>query len=742
MYIKFLPHSTGQGRRAVDYLLGKEDHKGEARAGVTVLRGNPKLTGELIDSLQTVHRYTSGVIAFAPEDEPTDAEIQHVLNEFERVAFAGLEPNQYDFCAVLHRENSGGVHLHVVIPRVELTTGNALNVAPPKWKYTFDPLRDALNYEHGWARPDDPSRAKLVQQGKAKPAWKAGQDHKTVITDYLSNLIAEGQVTSRVDVLAELAELGEVTRAGADYVSVKLEGSQKAIRLKGLIYDEKFSSGTLRKIASQVANRPAGRGKPDKAAAHAARVQLEKIIRQRADYNKGRYAAASRTTQIAEQPSFPAPEVVDVVAVNRNDCVMPADASKCLHVQPVDNQSSGRDSSAATGSDKTVRSQFLRQPSGSTHLQTEGVINDGIRKLASRAIEQAQRAARATINAATRAAGATSRAATAVVRACGKVDRAMSVMKENQSDELGRFKREINLVELAESIGYQIQKKESSKSCIVMKSGGDKIIVATDKADGHGIYFSTGDESDSGSVIDFYQRRTGGNLGQVRKELRGWLPAAARPNQKRKPYADRPEPPQPVERDRAQVLARYAALTPYMGRYLTYERRIDPAVIEAFNVLQDVRGNACFQHRDIQGVSGWEAKNQGFTGFSAGGQKGLFLARPDTAPVVRIVVAEAAIDLMSWAQLQHAPGTAYVSTGGAFSNAQVEQLRAVFARNPTAEIVLAHDGDAAGDRMAAQVREIARLGVIVTRDRPPEGSDWNDVLKAGEDEERGPDMRP
>ena len=40
-----------------------------------------------------------------------------------------------------------------------------LNIAPPGWEKTFGPLRDAFNAEHGWARPDDPARARVQQPG-------------------------------------------------------------------------------------------------------------------------------------------------------------------------------------------------------------------------------------------------------------------------------------------------------------------------------------------------------------------------------------------------------------------------------------------------------------------------------------------------------------------------------------------------------------------------------------------------
>ena len=52
----------------------------------------------------------------------------------------------------MHSELGGGAHLHVLTARCDLETGRSLNIAPPGWKKTFDPLRDAFNAEHGWSR--------------------------------------------------------------------------------------------------------------------------------------------------------------------------------------------------------------------------------------------------------------------------------------------------------------------------------------------------------------------------------------------------------------------------------------------------------------------------------------------------------------------------------------------------------------------------------------------------------------
>ena len=43
------------------------------------------------DALAFEHNYTSGVIAWAPDDTPTDAQIGAVIDAFEQTAWAGLE---------------------------------------------------------------------------------------------------------------------------------------------------------------------------------------------------------------------------------------------------------------------------------------------------------------------------------------------------------------------------------------------------------------------------------------------------------------------------------------------------------------------------------------------------------------------------------------------------------------------------------------------------------------------------
>ncbi len=64
--------------------------------------------------------------------------------------------------------------------------------------------------------------------------------------------------------------------------------------------------------------------------------------------------------------------------------------------------------------------------------------------------------------------------------------------------------------------------------------------------------------------------------------------------------------------------------------YLENERALPASLLEAERfagrVRMDARGNAVFPHFDQEGLCGYEIKNKGFTGFSSGGTKGLWLS--------------------------------------------------------------------------------------------------------------------
>ena len=71
MMVSFGRHGTGSAAAAVTYLLGERDAAGLERGHVAVLRGDPQLVADLVDSRNQVWRYTAGVIAWHRDGLPT-----------------------------------------------------------------------------------------------------------------------------------------------------------------------------------------------------------------------------------------------------------------------------------------------------------------------------------------------------------------------------------------------------------------------------------------------------------------------------------------------------------------------------------------------------------------------------------------------------------------------------------------------------------------------------------------------
>lgn len=301
MHIKFLPHGTNKGGscgKAMDYLLGAKDHKGEIRPDVQALKGDPYAVAAVADALEFSRCYTSGLITWAAEDAPTDEHIESVLSDWERLSFAGLEPDRYAFAAVLHREADGGVHVHTITARVDLETGKALNIAPPGHEQHFDTLRDKWNFKEGWARPDDPVRARLLSPDFEAYAIKnSGSNQisiKNEITDHLIEAVARGVVSNAKELREYVTDVlnFEITRTGATYLSVKPDGFDRAIRLKGELFGDGWTAEKT-VIREATADEKRG-GARDEGRYATAQLEFDRACKHRANYNAGRYSYPKR----------------------------------------------------------------------------------------------------------------------------------------------------------------------------------------------------------------------------------------------------------------------------------------------------------------------------------------------------------------------------------------------------------------------------------------------------------------
>ena len=292
--------------------------------------------------------------------------------------------------------------------------------------------------------------------------------------------------------------------------------------------------------------------------------------------------------------------------------------------------------------------------------------------------------------------------------------------------ELEQFKQQISLAAYAESLGYQLDQRESSKNSWVLRSLDDKVVIATNQ-NGHGIYFSVYHEQDNGTIIDFVQKRVSKNLGEVRKELRKWLTPS--PSFSYGPRATRDDKPIPSTKDRQRVIAEYSKTYCAMAEnYLTRHRGIDLEILRdarfANIIRTDQKKNNIFPHFDREGLSGFEVKNVGFTGFSAGGCKGLWYTR-NIQTASQVLIVESAIDALSHAQL-HGGQLAYVSIGGAISDHQQELLEGLItkAHVRSAKVGVGTDNDYQGEIYRKQILNLGSDFFLI----PEVGKDWNEEL--------------
>ena len=299
-------------------------------------------------------------------------------------------------------------------------------------------------------------------------------------------------------------------------------------------------------------------------------------------------------------------------------------------------------------------------------------------------------------------------------------------------EELEQFKTDINLTEFAASRGYALDTRESSRNSAVMRHpDGDKIIVAKNEANANWIFFSVRDDRDNGTIIDFLQQRGGGTLGRVRQKLRDWI-GSPRPAL---PIASYVLDLLPITRDRAAVMAEWErARACFALPYLTARGIGTPALVLprfAGCVRVDARNNALFPHFDRQGLCGFEIKNKDFTGFAAGGNKGLWYSA-SAATDQWLVLVESAIDAYSFHLLHGWENARYMSTGGALNPQQPELLRGAIEKLPDgAGVVLGFDRDEGGDKLADEVKNFAPAGRNLRRMVPDAGTgkDWNEMLK-------------
>ena len=284
MLVKFFRHGSGSGAGPLNYLLGSDKQRADAK----VLYGDPTMTEQLINVTPFKQKYKTGVLSFTERaDSFTDKQKMDIMQRFEQTLFAGLDPDQYDILWIEHSDKGkvsktdaygaviegsdtvGRLELNFVIPCMELRSGKSLQ---PFFAgadlVRINALKNIINHEYKLTNPDDPLRKREVNpyvNNAPRPTPfdvkrksrtekdKIDEDEEVIKNPPSHHLLKEAidrkmlrfldknLINERFGVSYQLKRWGlTVERETKSSISVSHPSIKKNIRLKGFIYQQDF----------------------------------------------------------------------------------------------------------------------------------------------------------------------------------------------------------------------------------------------------------------------------------------------------------------------------------------------------------------------------------------------------------------------------------------------------------------------------------------------------------------------
>lgn len=126
------------------------------------------------------------------------------------------------------------------IANTELKTGRQLNIHPPGQINIefFNTFVSVMNDSMGFAQVvSDPLKIALKPFEAKSPHGKKDKGNKNNLEKILHRHIVKGTIANREQLISFIEEnVGEVTRAGSDYISVVFPGTQRPKRLRGPLF--------------------------------------------------------------------------------------------------------------------------------------------------------------------------------------------------------------------------------------------------------------------------------------------------------------------------------------------------------------------------------------------------------------------------------------------------------------------------------------------------------------------------
>lgn len=244
MLVSVFNSGTSNGQSPVNYLLSDKDHTGKIRSEKPeLIDGDPKTTIDLINNIDRKYKYTSGVIAFRAEENPTEEEQKEIINAFRKSFLPELNKDNFNDLWVAHRDKNR-LELHFIVVGQELKSAKRLNISPPgkRNQEFFNTFTKVINQHYNWNQViADPLKVALsafdlkVHDKEAKTSKVI----KNYLSEKLHTNILNGKIGDRKQLIKFLKQHKiEITRVGKDYLSIKMPNELKARRLKGPMFEE------------------------------------------------------------------------------------------------------------------------------------------------------------------------------------------------------------------------------------------------------------------------------------------------------------------------------------------------------------------------------------------------------------------------------------------------------------------------------------------------------------------------
>lgn len=226
-----------------------------------MLHGDLELCDEILHSIaKTSERYLSIILSFR-EDEVSRDILTNIVDEFKAFAMSAYRDEEYHLFAEAHlpkvksytnQKNGAFIerkpHIHVVIPTMNLLTGQKLNPFG-KFKHNeafVNAFQEHMNAKYGLASPKDHRRVEFTSASEMISRYKGDvfTGANKALRETILNGILERNITTTKEFETYLATFGDVrvrnTGKDNEYFNVTQTGEKKGVNLKDAVFLREF----------------------------------------------------------------------------------------------------------------------------------------------------------------------------------------------------------------------------------------------------------------------------------------------------------------------------------------------------------------------------------------------------------------------------------------------------------------------------------------------------------------------